>query len=252
MRILISNDDGINADGIIILENVVKNLSNDIYVVAPDSNRTGAGHSMTIANPIRVYKHDDRHYSVNGSPTDSVVMAMYNVMSTRPDYVLSGINCDANLAEDISYSGTIGAALEGAIIGVPSIALSQKIRLNEDIDWSVSKKFCLDVLKHIFTKVSIPEYTILNINFPSVCVDDVKGVRITRQGKRVVQNELVESIDPWGNSYFWRGVGHYRHTDNNSDIETDLGAVNAGYISITPIAVDMTCYALIDKLREIF
>lgn len=251
MRVLLTNDDGINADGIVLLESVVQNLSNDVYVVAPDNNRSGASHAMTIESPIRIRHHGGKHYSVNGTPTDSIVMALYSILDKKPDFIFSGINCDSNLAEDVSYSGTIGAALEGAIIGIPSVAISQKIKINQPIDWSVSKHFCEDVLKIIVQKVEIPSYTILNVNFPSVPVSEVKGIRVTKQGKREIKNELVESTDPWGRNYFWRGVGHYRHKEDEKDIDTDLGAVNAGYISITPISVDMTCYTFIDKLREV-
>jgi 5'-nucleotidase len=252
MRILISNDDGINAPGIAVLEEIAKTLSDDVYVVAPQANMSAAGHSLTIKSPLRLIERDQRHFSVDGTPTDSVVMAMRHIMSEKPDLVLSGVNADSNLADDITYSGTVAAAMEACLFGIPAIAFSQNLNKDGTINWEIARAYAPDVLKAIMSNFRFPEGVLLNINFPAGEVAGVRGVKITSQGTRAIEDHVIRSTDPRGDPYFWIGPAEYRKNEDNRDLETDLGAVNSGYISVTPISLDMTARAQMEKLRELF
>ncbi|MDR2458821.1 MAG: 5'/3'-nucleotidase SurE [Holosporales bacterium] len=252
MRVLISNDDGINAPGIAILEEIAKTLSDDVYVVAPQANMSAAGHSLTIKSPLRLVERDPRHFSVDGTPTDSVVMAMRHIMSEKPDLVLSGVNADSNLADDITYSGTVAAAMEACLFGIPAIALSQNLNKDGAINWEIVRTYAPDILKTIMSNFMFPEGVLLNINFPAGEVAGIRGVKITSQGTRAIEDHVIRSTDPRGDPYFWIGPAEYRKNEDNKDLETDLGAVNSGYISITPISLDMTARKQMEKLRELF
>ena len=253
MKILLSNDDGINAKGLEVLEKVCRNISNDITVVAPDVNMSGAAHSLTFKTPLRLKVYDDHHYSVNGTPTDSVVMAVRHVISEKPDLMMSGINFDSNLAEDISYSGTVSAAMEACLLGIPSIAFSQRTFKDGSINWDVSEKHGLILLNEILKNYEFKKHVLLNVNFPAVeNPEDVKGVKITRQGFRAIDDHVIKSMDPRGDPYFWIGAADYRRTDSTSELETDLGATNNGFISITPISLDYTKYSEMKSLEEVF
>lgn len=253
MRILISNDDGINADGIKVLEEIVADFAEEIFVVAPSLNMSGTGHSVTLQTPLRIEKYDSNHYAINGTPTDSVIIGVREILSKKPDFIFSGINCDANLAEDLTYSGTVGAAMEGTFLDIPSIAFSQKIKKDGTIDWNIARTWAPKVLRIILEKFKFLHNIFLNINFPAVEIEDVKGIRITKQGTRIIDDVdvVVKAIDPRGEPYLWRGPALYRHNNANTDIETDLGAINAGYISITPISLDITAYSEIEKLKGV-
>ncbi len=253
MKILLSNDDGIHADGIKVLEEISKNFSNDITVCAPLENMSGAAHSLTFKTPLRLKVYDDNHYSVNGTPTDSVVMAIRHVMQEKPDLMMSGINFDSNLAEDIGYSGTVSAAMEACLLGIPSIAFSQRTFKDGSINWDISKKYIPIILKDILNKYEFQKHILLNINIPAVeNIDDVKGVKITRQGFRAIDDHVIKSLDPRGEPYFWIGAADYRRTDSTKELETDLGATNNGFISITPISLDYTEHSHIKVLEEVF
>jgi 5'-nucleotidase len=252
MRILLTNDDGIGAAGLTVLEEIAKTVANEIFVVAPDSNMSGAGHSLTLKTPLRLHTYDDHHFSVSGTPTDSVLMAIKHVMHEKPDIVLSGINCDANLAEDITYSGTVAAAMEARILGVPSIAFSQNVPAGKTINWDVAKKYCPQILKSILDQYTFPSNVLLNINFPSADVDDVKGIRVTHQGFRAGEDHLIQSVDPRGDKYFWVGGAEYRRKDKTMELSTDLGAINNGFISVTPVSFDFTAISAIESLEKIF
>ncbi|MDR0744522.1 MAG: 5'/3'-nucleotidase SurE, partial [Holosporales bacterium] len=240
MKILISNDDGIHAEGIKVLEEIAKGIADEVILCAPDTNMSGASHSLTLKTPLRLKEHSDNRYSVDGTPTDSVVMALRHVMAEKPDFLLSGINCDANLAEDIIYSGTVAAAMEGCLLGIPAIALSQTLSKDGDINWEIAKAFGPSVLKIIFERFKFPKGVFLNVNFPAVDVKDVKGIKVTSQGQRAMDDHVIQSIDPRGKPYFWIGAADYRKKDDEKDLQTDLGAINMGYISITPLTTNMT------------
>ncbi len=252
MKILISNDDGIGAPGILLLEEVAKKFSSEVYVFAPSSNMSGAGHSLTLKSPLRLKEHDKFHYSVNGTPTDSVVMALRYLMTEKPDFVLSGINFDSNLADDITYSGTVAAVMEACLFDVPAIAFSQKMNKDGSINWDVARTYAPVVLKVIMDKFRFPKGVFLNVNFPSCDIKDVKGIRITHQGTRIIDDHVIQSIDPRGDPYFWIGPAEYRKNDDNKDLTMDLGAVNSGYVSITPLSIDMTARSEISILNELF
>lgn len=253
MKILLSNDDGIGASGLLVLEEIAKKISDEVYIVAPDSNMSGAGHSLTLKTPLRLREHDEHHFSVNGTPTDSVVMAVKHVVHSKLDLMLSGINFDANLAEDITYSGTVAAAMEARLLGIQSIAFSQQMFKDGTINWDVAKKYGVEIIKTVVESYQMPQNVLLNINFPAVeNVSDIRGIRITRQGFRAGEDHVIKSIDPRGNPYFWIGGADYRKNDTTSELETDLGAVNNSFISVTPISLDFTARFAIKHLEEVF
>ena len=252
MKILLSNDDGVKAIGLAVLEEIALQVADEVVVVAPDSNMSGTAHSLTLNAPLRLTTHDSNHYSVNGTPTDSVVMAIRHVMPEKPDYVLSGVNYDSNLSDDMTYSGTVAAAMEGTLLGVPSIAFSQKMNKDGTINWDIARWYGPEVLRMIFKKFTFPKDVLLNINFPSGELKDVKGIKVTCQGTRIIEDHVIMSLDPRGKPYFWIGPAEYRKNDDNRDLETDLGAVNSGYVSVTPISLDMTSRSMISVLGEVF
>ncbi|MDR3030964.1 MAG: 5'/3'-nucleotidase SurE, partial [Holosporales bacterium] len=252
MRVLISNDDGINATGIVVLEEIAKKITKEVIVCAPDSDMSGASHSLTLRSPLRLKEHSQNHYSVNGTPTDSVVMALRHILDEKkPDFVLSGINCDANLAEDIIYSGTVAAAMEGCILGIPAIAFSQALDKNGSVNWEVAKIYGPVVLKTVLEKFKFTKGVLLNINFPAGDIKDVKGIKITSQGYRTIDDHVIQSVDPRGEPYFWIGSAEYRKRYDEKDLDTDLGVINSGYVSITPLSINMTEESSLSVLTEL-
>jgi 5'-nucleotidase len=252
MRILISNDDGIDSAGIIVLEEIAKKFSNEVFVVAPTSNMSGAGHSLTLKSPLRLKEIDNEHFAVDGTPTDSVVMALRHIMNEKPDLVLSGINNDSNLADDITYSGTVAAAMEACLFGIPAIAFSQKISEDGSLNWDIPRTYAPIILKLIMDRFKFPEGVLLNVNFPSCDILEVKGIKITSQGTRAIEDHVIQSIDPRGEPYFWLGPADYRKKEDDNDFNTDLGAVHNGYVSITPLSLDMTSRSQMKVLNELF
>lgn len=252
MSILISNDDGIGAPGIVLLEEVARKFSDDVYVFAPSSNMSGAGHSLTLKSPLRMTEHDDHHFSVNGTPTDSVVMALRYLLKEKPNFVFSGINFDSNLADDVTYSGTIAAAVEACLFDIPAIAFSQKTSKDGSIDWEVAKTYAPVIIKVIMDNYKFNKGVFLNVNFPSCDVSEVKGVRVTAQGSRAIDDHVIRFTDPRGDPYFWIGAAEYRHDESNKDLKTDLGAVHSHYVSITPMSINLTERSEINILSELF
>ncbi|HET9526374.1 MAG TPA: 5'/3'-nucleotidase SurE [Pyrinomonadaceae bacterium] len=231
-RILITNDDGIHSDGLIKLEEALKEIG-DVYVVAPASEMSGASHSLTLARPLRIRQLDDRHWSVDGTPTDCVTLALNKILSEedRPDICVSGINHGGNLGDDASYSGTVAGALEAAILGIPSIALSLVAR--DNYDFSHSALFAVVATRKVLEE-GLPEGTLLNINLPP---GEIKGVMVTRQGIKNARPVISEHIDPRGKPYFWIGEEYF----NTHSVEgTDYHAVKCGFVSVTPLRSDMT------------
>ncbi len=250
MRILITNDDGINAPGIYVLEKIAAKFSDDIWIVAPAEEQSGAGHSLTLTKPIRLRQHAARRFSVTGTPTDAVTMALRKVLDSPPDLILSGVNRGANLGDDITYSGTVSAAMEGALAGIPSIALSQ-VYSREDAGSDVS----FDAAEHWGEKVLAPlvdsafaQRTLVNVNFPPLAAKEVKGIRVVRQGFHdYSRGTLVENVDPRGFPYFWFGLHGIEHTPGH---ETDLEAIADGYVSVTPLQLDLTHRESLIQLKE--
>ncbi len=252
MRILLTNDDGINAPGLYVLEKIAAQLSDDIWICAPSEEQSGAGHSLTLNRPVRLREHAPRRFSVTGTPTDSVTMALRKVLPGKPDLILSGVNRGANLGDDITYSGTVSAAMEGALAGIPSIALSQVIVHNgagNDVSFSAAEEWGAKVLKRLVGAEMAPR-TLINVNFPALPGSEVKGVRAVRQGFHDYERgTLVESIDPRGFPYFWFGLQGIEHTIAHN---TDLEATMEGYVSVTPLQLDLTHEAALAALAGRF
>ena len=248
-RILISNDDGINARGLKVLERAARALSRDVWVVAPETEQSGASHSLTLQRPLRIRKLGPRRFAVDGTPTDSVLLAINHILKDRrPALMLSGVNRGGNLGEDVSYSGTIAAAMEATLLGVPAIALSQIAESEDTAKWATAAAHFPAVVGNLAAS-GWPANVFINVNFPDVAPDRVRGVRVTRQGRRKLGDELVERKDPRGRPYHWIGV---MRTDDAARPGTDIAAVNAGAISITPLHLNMTHEGTIRKLKGVF
>jgi 5'-nucleotidase len=253
VSVLLSNDDGISAVGLSILEKSVRSFTDDrVVVVAPDLNMSGSGHSLTLWNPLRLTEHDPDHFSVNGTPVDCMIMALEHIADQKPDIVLSGINNDANLSDDVLYSGTVAVAEEACARGIPSVAFSQNVKNGRKIDWEVAEKYTPIVLKVIMKNFEFSKGIFLNINFPACDVGDVKGIKITSHGSRPLDNNIEKLTDPRNRQYFWIGTDDYRRNEDHSDTETDLWAVYNGYVSITPMSLDRTDKNSITTLERLF
>jgi 5'-nucleotidase len=247
-RILLSNDDGIGAAGLAVLERIARSLSPDVWVVAPATEQSGTGHSLTLQVPLRPVKLGEQRYTVSGTPTDCVMVAINHLMKDhRPDLVLSGINVGANLGEDVHYSGTVAAALEGALLGVPAIALSQLFSDPNAIAWETPERFGPDLIRRICA-AGWPSNVLININFPERAPEDVTGIVMATQGKHKIGDDLVMREDPRGRPYLW--IGTQRKADASAE-GTDLKAVDAGYIAVTPLNVDMTHRPTMDRLKDV-
>ena len=247
MCILLTNDDGIHAPGLALLEEIAREFSDDIWTCAPAEEQSGAGHSLTLHSPVRLREHGKQRYAVTGTPSDAVNLAMRKFFAKRkPDLVLSGINHGENLADDITYSGTASAAMEAALAGVPAIALSQALRDTRH-GFSAAKAWAKRALEPL-VNFPMARRTLVNLNFPSCAPEDVRGIRVTRQGFHdYARGSLVESSDPRGRPYYWFGLDDVEHT---LDHGTDLEAVNEGYVSVTPLQLDLTHHSAIGDLAE--
>lgn len=253
MRILLTNDDGIHAPGFAVLESIASKLSDDLWMIAPAEEQSGAGHSLTLSRPIRLRKHGSRKYSVSGTPTDAVMMALAHVMKdSPPDLILSGVNRGANLAEDVTYSGTVSAAMEGALAGVPSIALSQvysREGLGDQVPFAVAEAWAEQVLRPLMNSPFTPG-TLVNVNFPASEPGKIKGIRVCRQGIRDYGRlRIVERTDPRGYRYYWFGLAPTVETPGHV---TDLEVIADGYIAVTPLYLDLTHEPGLDLLADQF
>jgi 5'/3'-nucleotidase len=240
MIILLSNDDGIHSDGIIALENSLQHLG-EVYTVAPDREQNSMSHALTLHRPLRVLEIGRRRFAVDGTPTDCVKLALTGLLSVRPDLVVSGINKGPNLGDDIIYSGTVSAAIEGALLGIPAIAVS--LVTFENFEFQTAAEFTAILVSRIQERGMPPE-TLLNVNVPPLPKEQIKGWRLTRQGKRHYSENIVERTDPRGKKYYWIGGDSlgFAHDDG-----TDCLAVHEGYISITPLQVDLTNHKLLQE-----
>lgn len=248
-RILVANDDGIHANGIQALERIARTLTDDVWVVAPENEQSGAAHSLTIARPLRIRRRDDRHFSVDGTPTDAVLLAVNQVMKDRkPDLVLSGVNRGGNLGEDVTYSGTVAAAMEGTLLGVRSIALSQLANPDGPTKWATAEHFAPDIIRRLWAG-TWPPSVLININFPDLPPEQVKGMRVGRQGRRKIGAALLERLDPRGRPYYWIDSARAEEPTREG---TDLAAINEGIISVTPLYMDFTYEPMIAPLKELF
>ncbi|MFN4113206.1 MAG: 5'/3'-nucleotidase SurE [Sphingomonadaceae bacterium] len=250
MRILVTNDDGINAPGIALLEEIARHFSDDVWVVAPADNQTGAGHSLTLSTPVRLRKHSERRWSVTGTPTDAVTMGLKVVLDSPPDLILSGINAGANLGDDITYSGTVSAAMEGALAGIRSIALSQVMTPEAPPSGDRFEAARAWASKAIAPLLASPfaQRTLVSINFPALAPDAIKGIRVARQGFHdYSRGSVVEKRDPRGFRYYWFGLDAVEHTRGH---DSDLEAIEDGFVSVTPLQLELTHHASLAALRE--
>jgi 5'-nucleotidase len=247
-RILLTNDDGIHAPGIILLEKIIRAYTDQVWVVAPGEERSGASHSISMHDPIRLRTLDDRHHAIKGTPTDCALMGIYELMPERPTLMISGINWGANLAEDVTYSGTAAAAMEGALLGVPSIALSQVHHMSE-VHWDTAETYLPQVLERILTIDFLPG-TFINVNFPPVPPSEVRGIRVVSQGQRPLGSFLpVKRTDERGKPYYWIKIAY---KDGNTHPGTDLRAIADNEIAVCPIQLDMTARAMSERLTKAF
>ena len=252
MRILLTNDDGIHAPGLDVLEALARQFSDDIWIVAPDEEQSGAGHSLTLSRPVRLRQHSERRFSVSGTPTDSVMMALREVMPSPPDVILSGVNRGANLGDDVTYSGTVSAAIEGALAGIRSIALSQVYAsegMGDKVPFSAAREWGAKVLAPLLD-VPLPPRTLVNVNFPALLPEEIQGIRVVRQGFHdYARGSVVEGMDPRGYRYFWFGLHGIEHTPGHA---TDLEAIADGFVSVTPLQLDLTHNASLVELAGRF
>jgi 5'-nucleotidase len=252
LRILLTNDDGINAPGLAVLESIAASLSDDIWVVAPAEEQSGAGHSLTLNRPVRLHQHGERRFSVSGTPTDAVTMGLKKVLPAPPDLILSGVNRGANLGDDVTYSGTVSAAMEGALAGIKSIALSQiynREGMGDQVSFAAALAWGEKVIRPIL-EFDLPKRSLININFPDIIPKDIKGIKVVRQGFHdYSRGSVVEGTDPRGYRYFWFGLHGIEHTLGHN---TDLEAIADGYISVSPLHLDLTHEASLSTLSEKF
>ncbi len=239
--ILVTNDDGIHSQGIQILRQTLAPLGR-IIIVAPDRDNSAVSHSLTMSRPLHVRKIAEDTYTVDGTPTDCVILALGKILDIRPDLLVSGINAGPNIGDDISYSGTVSAAKEGTIYGIPSLAVS--LAGEAPYDFTVAGEFSKKMAARILDDV-LPNNTLINMNVPPG--PHPKGIRITRQGRRLWENAIQETKDPWGRRRYWIGGGT---TVRDANEDTDVHAIHDGYVSITPIHLDLTNHSGLNHLKK--
>jgi 5'-nucleotidase len=252
MRILVTNDDGIHAEGLQVLERIARQLSDDVWVVAPETDQSGVAHSLSLNDPLRLREVTPRHFAVKGTPTDCVIMAVRHIMlDANPDLVLSGVNRGQNVAEDVTYSGTIAAAIEGTILGIPSIAVSQAYgpQGRNAIHWDCAEKHAPAIIRRI-VEAGIPEGILFNINFPNAGPDAVAGVAVTVQGRRSAELLKIDARqDGRGIPYYWIA---FQRGKTDPAMGTDLKALSENRISVTPLEIDLTHEPTLTRFADLF
>ncbi len=243
MNILVTNDDGILAPGLALLAEVCRAVG-AVTVVAPDREQSGTSHSLTLHRPIRPMRRPDGAFQVDGTPTDCVMLALEALMPERPDFVFSGVNHGPNMGEDVLYSGTVAAAMEAVVLGVPGIAIS--FAGNQPETMATYRDRLVDLVRRITSVPDFPQDTLLNVNLPRVPAAEVAGVRVTKLGSRFFSGSLARMKDPWGREIFWIGGGTITWT---GDEDSDHAAVGEGYVSVTPLHMDLTDYSLLEMVR---
>jgi 5'-nucleotidase len=243
MRVLVSNDDGVDAPGIRVLAERLGAVG-EVTVVAPDRDRSGASNSLTLDVPIRVLKMDNGHYRVAGTPTDCVHLALAGLLEHEPDIVVSGINNSSNLGDDVIYSGTVSAAMEGRFLGLPAIAVSLASRDHQGVHYESAAQAVLLLMRRLLVD-PLPADTILNVNVPDRPWTDIRGFEVTRLGKRHRSAPCIAQTDPRGRPIWWIGPAGGAEDDGPG---TDFNAVHRGYVSVTPIHVDLTRYQALEKI----
>jgi 5'-nucleotidase len=243
MNILVTNDDGVLAPGLALLADACSEVG-DVTVVAPDREQSGTSHSLTLHRPLRPARRPDGAWQIDGTPTDCVMLALQALMPEGPDFVFSGVNHGPNMGEDVLYSGTVSAAMEAVMLGVPGIGISFAGHQPETM--ATYRSVLVQLVRRITSVDRFPRNTLLNVNLPRVPAAEVQGIRVTRLGSRYFSNSLTRMKDPWGREIFWIGGGTITWTGGE---DADHEAVAAGYISITPLQMDLTDYSLIETVR---
>ncbi len=247
MFILLTNDDGYDSEGLLVLKQELEKVA-EVAVLAPDHNWSASGHSRTLRHPLRVFEAKLRDgtacYTSDGTPSDCVALVLMGFLKRKPNMVVSGINRGANLGDDITYSGTVAAAMEAAIYGVPSIAVSADGRGKWHFD--TAAQFTARLVREV-ERNGLPPHTLLNVNTPNLSPAEVQGMEITRMGKRYYKDEIIERLDPFGQKYYWTaGEPHELEPDDG----TDVGAIANGKISLTPLHLDLTSHQFMPKLGQ--
>ena len=253
MRILITNDDGIHAEGLGVCEQIARALSDDVWVIAPEYDQSGVSHSLSLNDPLRLREIGERHFAVKGTPTDCVIMGARHILKDRPpDLVLSGVNRGRNAGEDLIYSGTVAGAVEGAVLGIPSFALSQSYlsRSKEAPHWDTAITFAPDIIRRVLAK-GIPHDVLVNVNFPNCTPSEVRGIAVTAQGRRRQERLQIDAReDGRGNAYYW--IAYVRARSAPPDDGTDVSALAGNRITVTPLRLDMTDEPFMTKLADVF
>lgn len=244
ISILVTNDDGIQSPGLDRLADDLASVG-QVTVVAPDRERSASSHSLTLHRPLRVHERGERRFAIDGTPSDCVYLGVVRVCDPRPDLVVSGINRGSNIGDDVTYSGTIAAAIEGTILGIPSFAISQVGGHDVDEYDFRDAGIVAEELARKIVDDGLPADILLNVNVPP---GDIRGIRCTRQGKHIYEEVVHEATDPRGESYYWIGSGEASHVDQPAD--TDYMAVHQGHVSVTPLHLDLTHYPSLEQLRD--
>src|SRR6476646_10581973 len=253
MRILVTNDDGIHAEGLDVCEKIARELSEDVWVIAPEYDQSGVAHSLSLNDPLPLRQVAERRFAVRGTPTDCVIMgARYVLNGKGPDLVLSGVNRGRNAGEDVIYSGTVAGAVEGTILGIPSVALSQayKSRSSQPPHWETAIRFAPDIIRRVLA-AGIPRDVLININFPDCAPGEVKGIAVTNQGRTRQDRLQIEARqDGRGNAYYW--IAYVRVRGQQPADGSDIFALADNRIAVTPLRLDMTDEPFMTKLAELF
>lgn len=249
MRILVTNDDGIHAPGLVIAEKIARAISDDVWIFAPENEQSGASHSMSLAVPLRLRKVAERRYAVSGTPTDCVMMGCLNVLKDKaPDLILSGVNWGSNCADDVTYSGTVAGAMEGCALGIPSIAMSQEPAEDSrtEIDWSPGEVHAPALIRRLID-IGWPRGTLINMNFPACSAAEVTGAAVVPQGQYDLQStEIEQRVDVRSRAYYWIGLRKHQTIPPE---DSDLGAMAANRIAVTPLHLNLTEHAVLQRMR---
>lgn len=249
MRILLTNDDGIHAEGLAVLERIARSLSDDVWIIAPETDQSGLAHSLTLSEPLRLRRIDEKKFALRGTPTDCVIMGLREILDSPPDLVLSGINSGQNLADDVTYSGTVAGAMEGTLLGIRSIALSQAYSFNDGertVPWEVAEHHAPALLEMLIG-LDLPDGTFLNVNFPDCAPEAVTGAVATVQGRLVHGLSIDERRDGRGFPYYWL---RFNRRPSDPVAGSDLRAVRDNAISVTPLKLDITDHAAGEQLAH--
>lgn len=248
-RILLSNDDGIQAPGLRVLETIAQGLSSEVWICAPEGEQSGAGHSLTTRRPLRLRELGERRYAVDGTPTDCVLLGVHQVMkAARPSLLLSGVNRGSNVAEDVTYSGTIAAAMEATLLGVPAIALSLRVKNGHEPHWKSCEHHAPALIRRLLA-AGWPHGVLININFPDCAPEEVAGVAVVSQGWREQNDTIERRLDTRGEAYYWNNISRgEKRTPGNTDVDV----LRRHYIAVTPLYLDLTHKDTMASLAQLF